>query len=124
MNFLTIADNLLFNMGLNFKWWIYFLQIVFFHTDLMIVIFVLNYCLYFAANIIEFLFALFLFRFEGPLNRKVFTLILYLPLIPLYTNIYLRLIRTYAHIMELFHNASFDDAWNPWKVSERARDDE
>jgi hypothetical protein len=36
---------------------------------------------------------------------------------PLYTGLYLRIVRTYAHIMEFIHKASYADRWNPWKVS-------
>ncbi len=48
----------------------------------------------------------------------------YLPIVPLYTGIYLRAVRTLAYLMEFFFKASFSDAWNPWKVSRIAKTDE
>jgi hypothetical protein len=48
----------------------------------------------------------------------------YLPLVPLYTGIYLRTVRTLAYLMEFFFKSSFFDTWNSWKVSRIAKIDE
>ena len=110
-----MADNLISNLLLNFKWWVYIIQIVFFNTDVLPIILIVNYLLYFVANIIEFGLALKLYG--NSLKPKEKLLFLYLPIMPIYTGFFLRIVRTYAHVMELLHKASFDDRWNPWKVS-------
>lgn len=120
MNFITVADNLIFNLLLNIKWWIYIIQIVFFNTEVLPIILVLNYILYFASNVIEFFLAVKLYG--SSMKPKEKFLFLYLPLMPFYTGFFLRIVRTYAHIMELLHKASYDDRWNPWKVSRTVKD--
>lgn len=119
-NTLTSVDNILFNMVLNFKWWVYLVQIVFFNTHYLPILFLVNYCLYFLSNCLEFPLALKLY---GPtLRRQEKMLVFFLPLMPIYTGWLMRIIRTYAHLMELLHKASFDDRWNPWKVSRLGKD--
>ncbi|MGD8701521.1 MAG: hypothetical protein PVH26_03730 [Desulfosarcina sp.] len=48
----------------------------------------------------------------------------YLPLVPLYTRIYLRTVRTLANLMQFLFKSSFFDTWNSWKVSRIAKIDE
>ena len=120
LNFFTVADNLIFNLLLNFKWWVYIIQIVFFNTEFLPIILVINYLLYFFSNILEFSLA---YKLYGKsMRRQEKLLFLYLPLMPFYTGFFLRFVRTYAHIMEFLHKASFDDQWNPWKVSRTLKD--
>ncbi|MCP3925889.1 MAG: glycosyltransferase family 2 protein [Desulfobacterales bacterium] len=114
-NFLTVVDNLLFNMVMNFKWWIYIFYIIFLNPKFIAIIFVINYLLYFSTNVIEFILATKLYG--KTMRFQEYMLIIFLPLMPLYHGIFLRLIRTYAHIMEIIHRSSFEDKWNPWKVS-------
>ena len=71
--------------------------------------------IYFLANVVEFSLAMILFG--NTLRRSDKLLFLYLPLVPLYVGVYLRFVRTFAHLMELFFRASYYDPWNPWKVS-------
>jgi biofilm PGA synthesis N-glycosyltransferase PgaC len=72
-------------------------------------------------NIVEYLLALI---FLGKTFRKEEKFLwLYLPLMPIYTGIFLRLIRTFAYIMEIFFKISFYDKWNPWKVSRIVKDE-
>lgn len=114
-NFLSFSDNVVFNFLLNFKWWIYLVQILVFHADVIEYIIMINYILYLLANIIEFVIACWLY--SNTLQRRDILLIPFLPLMPIYTSLYLRIIRTIAQLMELFHYASYRDKWNPWKVS-------
>jgi uncharacterized membrane protein len=55
------------------------------------------------------------------LTRYEIQLYLFIPLMPFYYGIYLRVIRTYAYIMEFIHKVSYWDKWNPWKVSSIAK---
>jgi len=114
-DFISVVDNLFTTFVMNIMWWIYIVSIIFFNSEFMFNIFVINYILYFLANVTEYVVALFVHG--GTLRRQDYKLALYLPLMPLYTGLYLRVIRTYAQVMELLHHSSYYDAWNPWKVS-------
>lgn len=114
-NFLSILDNIFFNMLLNFKWWFYVFQTFFFYNSDLFFIFTVNYLLYLSINITEYLLAVLFLK--KTFRKKELLLFLYVPLMPFYTGIYLRIIRTFAHIMELLLKASYYDNWNPWKVS-------
>jgi len=115
LNFLTVADNILFNLILNLKWWVYAIQIIFINHEFMHIIISINYAIYLVVNVIEFFLALLLFG--NTMRRADKTLFFFLPLVPLYVGLYLRLIRTFAHFMEFFFKVSYYDSWNPWKVS-------
>jgi biofilm PGA synthesis N-glycosyltransferase PgaC len=120
-NTLTVYDNIFFNFILDFKWFVYLFQIIFLFQLNIITINAINYILYFMLNIVEYLLALI---FLGKTFRKEEKFLwLYLPLMPIYTGIFLRLIRTFAYIMEIFFKISFYDKWNPWKVSRIVKDE-
>lgn len=118
-NFIASAENIFFNLALDFKWWVYLVQMITFHPDILGFIFVINYVLYFCANVLEYLMAGLLLR--SSLRRREFNLILFLPLVPIYTGVYLRIVRTFSYLMEFLHRSSYTDQWNPWKVSRVAR---
>ncbi|MCW4281796.1 MAG: glycosyltransferase family 2 protein [Candidatus Thiodiazotropha taylori] len=120
-NFIATVENLFYNLFLNFKWWFYVAQVIFFYGALLQHIIVVNYLLYTLANLAEFLVATVLLR--KTLRKQDLLLFLYLPLMPLYTGLYLRIVRTYAYIMEFIHKASYADRWNPWKVSRVVKKD-
>lgn len=120
-NFFCSVENIFFNLGLNFKWWIYFSQICLFYTDQLLFILVANYTLYFLSGIIQFSFATLLLRHT--MRARDMALWLLLPLMPLYTGSYLRFIRTYAYLSEIFFRTSYLDRWNPWKTSRAVKDD-
>ncbi|MES9863633.1 MAG: hypothetical protein ABW157_22130 [Candidatus Thiodiazotropha sp. LLP2] len=80
-----------------------------------------NYLLYTFANLAEFMVAVILLR--KTLRKQDLLLFFYLPLMPLYTGLYLRIVRTYAYIMEFIHRSSYADQWNPWKVSKVVKKD-
>jgi len=114
-NALTVMENLFYNMILNIKWWIYLFQTFFVYHHDVVFIFLINYFLYVGANLIEYAMAVLILG--KTFRRGEFLLLIYLPLMPIYTGIYLRIIRTFAHIMELLFKVSYYDRWNPWKVS-------
>ena len=120
-NIVTTTDNLFFNFILNFKWWFYISQLIFMgkNQEFLVFIFSINYLFYFVSNIFEYSMACLIFG--KTFQRKYFILFLYLPLIPFYTGFFLRIIRSYAYIMEIFFKVSYDDGWNPWKVSQIAK---
>ncbi len=116
-NFLTLLDNLVFNVVLNIKWWIYVVQLLMVaaSTNFALYIIVVNYILYFSINVIEFMVACMVNKRTVMVRELV--LIPFLPLMPLYTGVFIRLVRSYAYLMEFIFKSSYNDRWNPWKVS-------
>jgi cellulose synthase/poly-beta-1,6-N-acetylglucosamine synthase-like glycosyltransferase len=121
-NFLTAVDNIFFNCLLNFKWWFYFIQIVIFQTAHLKFVLPINYIVYTLSNLIEYFMAILLFGRST--RREELWLLFLIPLMPLYTGFFLRGVRTYAHLMELIWRTSFEDPWNPARVSRIAREQE
>ncbi len=115
LNFLTFLDNIWFNLIMTINFWIYMFDIFNNFLSYINIIFVVNYFLYLFTDIIQFVVALSVI----PRSFKFFNLIIYIPLLPFYMGIYLRIIRTYAYFMEFFFKASYKDPWNPWKVSKK-----
>ncbi len=121
-NFMSSIDNIFFNLILNFKWWIYIVQLIVLGSSnsvSLLFIFSINYMFYFLSSLIEYTVACLLYG--RSFNRKNITLFLYVPFIPFYTGIFLRIVRTYSYIMEIFFKVSYRDKWNPWKVSRIAQ---
>lgn len=118
-NFISVVDNLFFNLFLDIKWFIYFFQIVQLSSSYIAFLLILNYIFYFMANIVQWLFAIAMQRSLG--QKPNYQSIMFVPLMPLYTGTYLRLVRTFSYVMELLHKRSYFDKWNPWKVSKIAK---
>jgi len=121
LDFVAVAENIFSNIILNFLWWFYVFQIVFVDSEFLGRIVIINYILYFIANVIAYVIAMLLS--EETAHRNHYFLIWFLPLMPFYVGIYIRSIRTYAYLSEFFHRASYNDSWNPWKVSQVAKKD-
>jgi cellulose synthase/poly-beta-1,6-N-acetylglucosamine synthase-like glycosyltransferase len=118
-NTLTVIDNILYNFIFNIKWWVYIIQILIFYKHILLFVITINLLLYTVSNTIQFFLACLLYG--QTLRRSELLKMVYIPLMPPYTGWYLRLVRTYAHIMELLFSASYQDPWNPWKVSRIAK---
>lgn len=121
-NFLASADNIFFNLILDAKWWIYIVQIFIFARSHFEIVFIINFVLYGVANILEFAVALVLLG--RTIRKKDLYTALWLPLMPIYTGMFLRAVRTFAYLMEYIFKVSFFDKWNPWKVSRISKTDE
>jgi len=115
LNFIASAENIFFNLILDVKWWIYIVQILILHPTILQYVFLINLVLYMIANFLEFFIACLLLG--DSMRRKDYLLVFFIPLVPIYTGIFLRIVRTYAYLMEFLHGASYFDKWNPWKVS-------
>lgn len=121
-SFIASFDNIFFNLVLDLKWWIYIIQILLMGGGHLEVVLIINLLLYGAANVAEFsVVCIFLGRSMSLRERMLF---LFLPLVPLYTGLYLRSVRTLAYLMEWLFKLSFADKWNPWKVSKVAKENE
>jgi len=118
LNFISILENIVYNLLFNFIWYIYLFDIIFnFSSDLGYIL-IATFMLYTVSRIFEFLVVLALT--ENP-SKKLHYFI-YLPGLVIYVGYYLRFIRTWAYIMEIFFKASYKDAWNPSKTSNAALD--
>lgn len=118
-NFVSILENIVFNVFFDFKWFVYLVVMLITNPENIGYIFVINYILYLLANCLQFLTVRILVN--NTYHKADGLLFLFLPLMPLYTGIYLRIVRTYSYIVEFFHETSYDDPWNPWKVSRVAK---
>ena len=118
-DFVTVAENLYSNIFLNLLWWVYIVQITVFQAPLFPRIIMVNYLLYLLANIVAYAIAIVLLK--DTVRRDDFHLIWFLPLMPFYVGFFIRVVRTYAYVTEFLHGASYQDPWNPWKVSRIAR---
>lgn len=116
-NVFSILENILFNLLLDIKWFVYFAVLIISYPDNLGYVMIINYVLYLIANIIQYVFVIAIVGRTETLS----TTVLFLPLMPFYTGLFLRAIRTYSYIMEVLHKTSYDDVWNPWKVSKVAK---
>jgi len=117
---ITVGDNLLFNLAINAKWIVYVGQIIYLHTDIWPHLFVTNVFLYAGLNTLNFF--LIWYSLRHILRPDTTSLLPLMPLMPFYIGMYIRAIRTYAYVMELFFRSSYLDAFNPWKVGRIARE--
>jgi len=115
-NLLTVADNMFYNVVLNINWMIYFSDMIATQSSVIWHIIITNYILYIFSNIVQYTVALLLAP-NKVIRFAEMRLYLFLPLVPLYMGIYLRIVRTLAYVGELLWRRSYEDAWNPWKVS-------
>ncbi|MCL7744737.1 glycosyltransferase family 2 protein [Guyparkeria hydrothermalis] len=123
-NFFSFLENTFFNVLLNIRWWVYVTQILIMGHDVIEYILLTNYLLYLVVNFLQFGMSIFLYG--NGLRKAELALTPYLFLMPPYMGIFLRVVRTYAYVMEALHRVSYRDQWNPWKVSSisRREDDE
>jgi len=118
-NFISSFENITYNLVLNFKWWIYVIDMTLNYPTILIFIIPFNILLYHVTNFFKFLiFSLFRTR----KNEQVSYFIIYLPCMVFYFGLYLRIVRTIAYIDELFFKRSYEDNWNPAKSSAHAKE--
>jgi cellulose synthase/poly-beta-1,6-N-acetylglucosamine synthase-like glycosyltransferase len=120
-NFLTVMDNFFFNLVLSLNWFVYITQIFVFYTDKVQFIILMNYFLYVVSNYLQFFVYLALTP-RDEMTPKFLFLFFFVPLQPLYTGFFLRMVRGFSYFMEFFFRSSYKDPWNPWKVSKVAKD--
>ncbi len=122
-NFLAILDNILYNVGLNFFWWVYLFQVTAFETSMVGPILVTNYLLYVASGALQYVLCIILS--PSAFSRlKLVGLLPYLWMMPMYTGMLMRTVRTYAYINEFLFRSSYRDPWNPWKVSKVVKEND
>ncbi len=118
-NFISSFENIMYNLVLNTKWWIYLVDMAINYPDQIAFILPLNILLYTASNYLKFLvFSLFRQR----KNESVAHFLIYVPCMVFYFGLYLRLVRSIAYTQEFFLKKSYDDPWNPAKSSRHAKE--
>lgn len=122
LNAIAVIDNIWYNLILNANWLFYMFQVTVIFPESTFFIVLTNYFLYLFSNMVQFAIVLFLSPNKYTRQEEM-KLIPYLPLMPLYTGLFLRLVRSFAYIMELLFKRSYDDPWNPWKVSRIAKEE-
>lgn len=118
-NFVSSAENITYNLILNFKWWLYVLDMLLNYPNILNFIIPFNILLYTVSNYLKFLiFSLFRKR----KNSSVAYFLIYIPAMVFYFGIFLRIVRTIAYIDELAFKRSYEDPWNPVKSSQHAKE--
>ncbi len=117
-NFVSFVENVTYSLVLNFKWYFYVIDMVLNFTSRLIFIVPMNFILYTVNNYFKFI-VFSLFRERKNVRAEYF--MLYMPLMALYFGYFLRFVRTYAYLQELFFKRSYEDSWNPEKSSKQAK---
>ncbi len=114
-NFISFVENVFFNVLLDFKWFIYVIDMFYNAPSLVKYILPMNYVLYVIFNFMQYGVVTALTERK----EKESHLFMYLPLMPFYMGYYMRAVRTVAYTQEFLFKSSYKDPWNPWKVSRR-----
>ena len=77
----------------------------------------MNLTLYFCVGFVQMVS---IYIFSERRNEELY-LWRFLPLMSVYTGLYLRMVRTRAYFDEFFFRKSYDDPWNPLKSSRQAK---
>lgn len=117
-DFFSFAENIFYYVILDFKWFIYIVDILYNYPTYAKFLLPMNYFLYVGSNFLQFTAVMLL----SDRKREDLRLALYLPLMPLYTGLYIRTVRTLGYCQEFFFRKSYLDPWNPWRVSRKARE--
>lgn len=118
-NFFSSLENILYNLVLNLKWWVYIVDLLLHFVNQLKFIFTFNVLLYTTTNYLKFLtFSLFRKR----KNETVGYFLVYIPCMVFYFGLYLRIIRSIAYTQEFFFKESYNDPWNPQKSSQHAKE--
>jgi cellulose synthase/poly-beta-1,6-N-acetylglucosamine synthase-like glycosyltransferase len=117
-NFFSFSENIIYNLVLNVKWYIYFFDMINNYPSQLGYIILTNFFLYTTTNFIKFV----LFSLFRPRRESLVYFIPYMPLMVIYFGYFLRIVRTIAYIQELFFKMSYKDPWNPQKTSAHAKE--
>lgn len=118
VSFISFVENIFYNLILNVKWYVYFIDMVInFPSEIKFVV-VTNVMLYATVNYFKFLLFSLYRRYK---NAPVSYFLVYIPLMVIYFGYFLRIIRSIAYIQEFFFKKSYDDPWNPPKSSAHAK---
>jgi cellulose synthase/poly-beta-1,6-N-acetylglucosamine synthase-like glycosyltransferase len=119
IDFASFAENIIYTLVLNLKWYFYFFDMVFNYVEIIGFILTMNIFLYTMSNY----FKLLVFNFFREKSHAPFSyFVLFMPLMVFYHGYFLRIVRTIAYLKEIFFKSSYKDSWNPSKTSMFAKE--
>ncbi|MDB4534265.1 glycosyltransferase family 2 protein, partial [Vicingaceae bacterium] len=119
IDFASFAENIIYTLVLNLKWYFYFFDMVFNYSEIIGFILTMNIFLYTMSNY----FKLLVFNFFREKTHAPFSyFVLFMPLMVFYHGYFLRVVRTIAYLKEIFFKSSYKDSWNPSKTSMFAKE--
>lgn len=116
-NFFALFENVFYNVVLDITWWIYIIDMVVNFSGSLKFIIYMNLTLYFVVGFVQ-MTSIYIFSER---RKEELYLWRFIPLMSIYTGIYLRIVRTRAYFDELVYKKSYDDPWNPLKSSSQAK---
>ncbi len=116
-NFFALFENVFYNVVLDITWWIYIIDMIINYSSSLNFIVYMNLTLYFCVGFVQ-MTSIYIFSER---RKEELYLWRYLPLMSIYTGLYLRMVRSRAYIDEWFFRKSYDDPWNPVKSSSQAK---
>ncbi|MEL6635606.1 MAG: glycosyltransferase [Bacteroidota bacterium] len=116
-NFFAVFENVFYNVVLDIAWWLYLIDLLLNYSGALKFIIPMNITLYVVSGYAQMI-AIHLMSERKEEELKLWP---YVPLMVLYTGVFLRLVRTRAYIDEFFFRKSYDDPWNPVKSSSQAK---
>lgn len=117
-NFISFMENIIYNLVLNFKWYVYLVDMFVNYQSMIVNILITNILLYTITNFLKFVIYS-LYRPRSHTQMSYF--LIYIPCMVFYFGYYLRIVRTVAYLQEFFFKLSYKDPWNPEKTSIHAR---
>lgn len=118
LNFFASFENIFFNLVMDFLWFFYIIGLIITNIDFFWQIFFFKLFLYVIKNFVQFAVAM---GFSERKNEE-WKYWIYLPAMFFYVGIFMRIVRTFAYVLEMFWYSSYKDPWNPVKSSKQARD--
>ncbi len=116
-NFFSLFENVFYNVILDLTWLIYMVDILFNYSSSLKFIIPMNFTLYVVMSYVQ-MGSIFIFTERRQEEKQLLKLV---PLMTIYTGMYLRLVRTTAYYKEFFFKRSYEDVWNPEKSSSMAK---
>lgn len=117
LTFIALFENVFYNVILDMTWWLYIIDMVINYNSSLDFVIYMNLTLYFVFSFIQML-SIYIFSER---RKEELYLWRYLPLMSIYTGLFLRIVRTIAYFDELLFKKSYDDPWNPLKSSSQAK---
>jgi cellulose synthase/poly-beta-1,6-N-acetylglucosamine synthase-like glycosyltransferase len=118
INMIASMESIMYSVVFNMLWYFNLIDQILHFPDQLMFIWPMSILLYMMANYVRFVLVLILSHEDFKDRVK---LLPFLPLMVLYNGFYMRIIRTVAHLSELFFWSSYNDEWNPQKTSRHAK---
>jgi biofilm PGA synthesis N-glycosyltransferase PgaC len=119
-DFLSVSLPIFFSIFLLVMWPVYWIQMSIFYVYVIPFVIILNIIVYSISSMINL--SILSFTYRSILYGNEIGLIIFSPLMTLYTGVYLRAVRGYAYLTEGLFRASYWNSFIPWKVGSEARE--